>query len=233
VAFLHLTLNIAAHNSKRMQQRSSWFSKPRVETFSDGVFAIIITILVLELKIPKISEPNSVRVLWMALVDIMPKFLSWVISFFILCVIWVNHHRLFESLTHITYRIFWWNAYLLLWCALIPFPTALVGDYPHNPLALFIFGIVLSLMGSGFYFLRTTIVRENLLIENVTPKEFKKDNFKSLFFGCILYLIGACLAWIHPGISFLIYAFIPFYFIFLNVKSGNKLASRGRKKIVK
>lgn len=211
-----------------MEQSISWFSKSRVETFSDGVFAIIITILVLELKVPHLQNPDSVGELAAALLLILPKFFSWIISFFMICVVWVNHHRIFESITHITYRIFWYNAYLLLWCGFIPFPTALVGDYPNNKLSLFIFGIVLSLMGFGFVFLRRTILREHLLVSNVPEHDFRKDNFKSFFFGCVLYFIGALAAWLHPIISLIIFALIPFYFIFLNVKSGNDLIRLGK-----
>ena len=211
------------------QDNKSWFSKSRVETFSDGVFAIIITILVLELRVPKITNQNSSKDLAEALLLIFPKFLSWVVSFFMVCVIWVNHHRIFESITHITYKIFWYNAYLLLWCAFIPFPTALVGDYPGNKLSSFIFGIVMSLMGFGFVFLRKTIIRERLLIEKVDENNFKKDNFNSLFFGCILYFIGALAAWLHPLISLIIYALIPFYFILLNIRTGKDLVKSANK----
>ncbi|MEI6410211.1 MAG: TMEM175 family protein [Bacteroidota bacterium] len=203
-----------------MEQGKGWFSKPRVETFSDGVFAIIITILVLELKVPHIEHPNDVAELASALWLILPKFFSWVISFFMICVIWVNHHRIFESITHVTHRIFWLNAYLLLWCAFIPFPTALVGDYPFNPLGLFIFGIVLGLMGLGFTLLRRAITKEQLLAGHINPKAFKKGNKNALIYGVILYLAGGISAWIHPIIALVIFAFIPVYFIFFNVQAG-------------
>lgn len=211
-----------------MEQTKSWFSKSRVEMFSDGVFAIIITILVLELKVPRLAASNSTKELATALLLIVPKFFSWVISFFMICVVWVNHHRLFESITHITYKIFWYNAYLLLWCAFIPFPTAMVGDYPGNKLSLFIFGIVLSLMGLGFVFLRNTILREHLLIQRISENDFKKDNIKSFFFGCVLYFAGALIAWLNPFISLIIYALVPFYFIFLNIRTGKELVKPGK-----
>ena len=209
-----------------MEQNKSWFSKVRIETFSDAVFAIIMTILVLEIKVPVIKNPNSFEDLGLALIVLLPKLISWVISFFMLCVVWLNHHRIFESITHVTYKLFWYNAYLLIWCAFIPFPTALVGDYPQNKMALLIFGLVMGLMGLGFVFIRQTILKDRLLIEKLNAEQFKKDNFKSLFFGCILYLLGSLSALIHPIISYVIFGFIPFYFIVLNIKSGKELTRK-------
>ncbi len=209
-----------------MQENKSWFSKARVETFSDSVFGIIITILVFGLKIPQIKNPLDAKELAEAILFIIPNFLSWIISFFMVCVVWVNHHRIFETLTHITYKVFWLNAFLLLWCALIPFPTALVGEYPLNKFALFMFGLVLSLTGVGFYFLRRLIISQNLLVDHISEEDFKKDNNKSLFFGCVLYLFGASAAYINPFIAIITFTLIPFYFIFLNVRAGRFLIKK-------
>ena len=209
-----------------MQENKSWFSKARVETFSDSVFGIIITILVFGLKIPQIKNPLDAKELAEAILFIIPNFLSCKISFFMVCVVWVNHHRIFETLTHITYKVFWLNAFLLLWCALIPFPTALVGEYPLNKFALFMFGLVLSLTGVGFYFLRRLIISQNLLVDHISEEDFKKDNNKSLFFGCVLYLFGASAAYINPFIAIITFTLIPFYFIFLNVRAGRFLIKK-------
>ena len=107
----------------------NYFSKARVETFSDGVFAIIVTLLVLEIKIPTIDNYESSKALLDALVLIIPKMLTWMISFLIICVIWVNHHRIFEQIKTITHGIFWFNANLLMWCSLIPFPKSCCFNY--------------------------------------------------------------------------------------------------------
>lgn len=90
-----------------------YFSKARVEAFSDGVFAIIVTLLVLEIKVPHIHQPDSVGELSAALYALLPKLISWIISFLMVCVIWVNHHRLLNQIANITHGIFWLNALLL------------------------------------------------------------------------------------------------------------------------
>jgi len=108
------------------------FNKSRVEAFSDGIFAIIITLLVLEIKVPHIENHNSITDLMAALKQLLPKFFSWLISFFTVAVIWVNHHKIFKQIGRLNNGIFWWNAVLLLWTSFIPFPTAVLGDYPNN-----------------------------------------------------------------------------------------------------
>ena len=193
----------------------AWFSKARVETFSDGVFAIIVTLLVLELKVPTLVNVNSAAELGAALWGDFPKFLSWIVSFFMVCVIWVNHHRIFERIKTITHRVFWYNAYLLLWTSFIPFPTALVGSYPGNKLALSFFGIVLGLMGSGFELIRYTIINDELLIAEMDQVSYKKNGLRTAFFSTLIYFVGAGVAWLVPFLSFLLYLFPPVYFSFI------------------
>jgi uncharacterized membrane protein len=196
-----------------------YFNKARVETFSDGIFAIIVTLLVLELKVPHIRDHGSPAELAMALKALLPKLSSWIISFLMVCVIWVNHHRLFEKMRTITHRIFWLNALLLLLCSLIPFPTALIGDYPENPVALSVFGVALALMALSFYLLRKGMAANpEVLREDTDMDAFRKESGKSLFFGPALYLVGALFSWINPWISFAVFAFIPLYFIFWGSK---------------
>ena len=192
-----------------------YFTKNRVETFCDGIFAIIVTLLVLEIKVPHIERAESFADLFPVLVDLTPKFLSWVISFLIVCVIWVNHHRLFEIFKEINHSIFWLNANLLLWVSFIPFPTALMGDYPHNKLAVSFFGLVLALMGLAFFLLRYYIWRNpQVLNRTLSAPELRLGVTRSIYFGFALYLMGAAVAWIHPYLAFAVYAFIPVYYMF-------------------
>ena len=128
--------------------------KGRIEALSDGVFAIVVTLLVLELRVPEITEAGSVDAMAAALLSMAPKLLSLVISFLTVCVIWLNHHRLFTLLDSVDVTFFWLNANLLLWVSVIPFPTAIIGDYPSNPLALSFYGVVMALMAAAFVFMR-------------------------------------------------------------------------------
>ncbi len=202
---------------------NNYISKSRVETFSDGIFAIIVTILVLEIKVPEVEHHNSMSELIIALTYLLPKIISWMISFLIVCVIWVNHHRIFEQLKFITHGLFWFNANLLLWCSFIPFPTALMGDYINNPISFCAFGIILALMSFSFYLMRLKILKNNFVLhDNVDFVQYKIATKKSLIFGPVLYLIGAACSFIHPYLTLIIYFFIPLYFIFYNSSTLKK-----------
>src|SRR5438552_2440548 len=117
----------------------------RIEAFSDGVFAIIVTLLVLELKVPALKEPRSVEELAHHLVELLPTFLSWLISFIIVCKFWLNHHYVLGLARHANYAMVWLNAFFLMFQSFIPFPTALMGEFPANPLAVSFFGGVMAL----------------------------------------------------------------------------------------
>jgi uncharacterized membrane protein len=199
------------------------FSKSRVEAFSDGIFAIIITLLVLEIKVPHIEEYESGHDLMKALLGLLPKFIGWIISFFTIAVIWVNHHKIFKQLKVLDSGIFWWNAFLLLWCTFIPFPTAVLGDYPNNLTSIVLYGLVMSLMASSFSFLRFYALRkEGILEENVNIAEFRTGTWYSVLFGPVMYLTGIVAGFIHPYLAFAIFLGIPVYFIFSENKSGSK-----------
>lgn len=195
------------------------FSKTRVEAFSDGIFAIIITLLVLEIKVPHIHEYNSANELMQALFGLLPKFISWIISFFTVAVIWVNHHKIFKQIKQLDSGIFWRNAFLLLWTSFIPFPTAVLGDYPNNKVSIVLYGTVMSLMALSFTLMRLYAISKNEVLEDAVNLEaFKRETKLSLIFGPLMYLSGLAVGSIHPYLSFSVYIAIPFYFIF----GGNK-----------
>ena len=196
------------------------FSKTRVETFSDGIFAIIITLLVLEIKVPHIAENGSSAELGKALTGLLPKIISWIISFFTIAVIWVNHHKIFKQIKILDAGIFWWNAVLLLWCTLIPFPTAVLGDYPGNKAAIILYGTVMSLMAASFSFMRLYVIsKKAILEETVDLLLFKKGTRLSLLFGPAMYLTGIALGLLHPYLAFTVFIGIPVYFIFSETKN--------------
>ena len=195
----------------------NYFSKARVEAFSDGVFAIIVTLLVLEIKVPHIELDDSGAQLWSALTPLLPKVLSWVLSFLMLCVIWVNQHRIMSQIANITHGIFWLNTVLLLVCSFIPFPTALLGDYPMNPVSSLVFGLVMALMAFAFNLLRWQALHDpNVLKADVNRIQFRRAAWQAFLFGPVLYGTGALLSFLSPWLSLAVFAFVPFYFILLN-----------------
>jgi uncharacterized membrane protein len=191
------------------------FNKNRVEAFSDGIFAIIITLLVLEIKVPHIENHDSATDLFLSLKLLLPKFVSWLVSFFTVAVIWVNHHKIFKQIDRLDNGIFWWNAVLLLWTSFIPFPTAVLGDYPNNTVSSVLYGLVMALMAVSFTLMRLYAIRnQNVLEASVNLKAFKKGTRNSLIFGPVMYLSGIALGFLNPLLAFAIYLGIPVYFIF-------------------
>ncbi len=186
----------------------------RVEALSDGVFAIVITLLVLELKVPHLASPASVAEMAGALRALAPKFLAWVVSFLTVCVIWLNHHRLFAMLARLDAGLFWRNANLLLWTSFIPFPDALMGDYPRNPLAVSLYGGVMALMALGFVLMRRHMARTpGLLREEVDRDAFRRGTWFSVALGPVAYSAFAALAWVSTVAAFAGYAAIALYFV--------------------
>src|SRR5882724_7117601 len=100
----------------------------RIEAFSDGVFAIVVTLLVLELKIPELHDHKGAAELGDKLLAIAPKFLSWLISFIIVCKFWLNHHHVLSLAANANYGLVWINSLFLMLQSFIPFPTALMGE---------------------------------------------------------------------------------------------------------
>jgi len=134
----------------------------RLEAFSDGVFAIIVTLLVLELKVPTLADHHSAAELGHQLRELLPKFLSWLISFIIVCKFWLNHHHVLGLARHGNYAMVWLNALFLMFQSFVPFPTALMGEYPGNPLAVAFFGIVMAFNTMLFMLLHLPFIGRHL-----------------------------------------------------------------------
>jgi uncharacterized membrane protein len=128
--------------------------KTRLEAFSDGVIAIIITIMVLEMQAPHKAEFEALR-------DVLPVFGSYVLSFVHVGIYWNNHHHLLHTARQVTGGILWSNLHLLFWLSLIPFVTAWMGenDFAQQPVA--VYGVVMLMSGVAYYILTRTLIRHH------------------------------------------------------------------------
>jgi len=126
-------------------------TKGRIEAFSDGVIAIIITIMVLELKVPHGAD-------WHALSAMLPVFLSYVLSYTFMGIYWNNHHHLLQTCEHVSGGVMWANLHLLFWLSLTPFATAWIGENPHAPLPYAIYGVVLLISAIAYVVLQQAIM---------------------------------------------------------------------------
>jgi uncharacterized membrane protein len=169
--------------------------KGRLEAFSDGVIAILITIMVLELKTPEGHDWAALHVLW-------PKLCAYVLSFVFLGIYWNNHHHMFHVTTHVTGAILWANLHLLFWLSLVPFATAWLGETRVAPVPTAVYGGVLLSAGAAFTILARTIIASqgahSALKAAVGP-----DNKGTL--SILMYAIAIPLAFVQPWISAAIY----------------------------
>ena len=172
--------------------------KNRLEAFSDGVIAIIITIMVLELKVPHVVGEVSHAAELADLKPLLPVFLSYVLSFIYIGIYWNNHHHMFHAARHVTGGILWANLHLLFWLSLFPFTTAWVGDNHLAPTPVAVYGSVLLLTATAWYILQRLIIRhqgrESILGKAVGSRW--KENISLLS-----YLAGIPLAYVNVRIS--------------------------------
>lgn len=188
------------------------FSKTRLEAFSDAVFAIVITLLVLEIKIPEIEHPENIQEVFHALKSVSHVFFSWVISFFFVALMWLHHHQIMNMATKSDYGVVWINTILLFFITLIPFPTHLMGSYPSQAIMAALWGGtvgITSLILTWFYHYNT----KNYLKPSFNKETVRKNVRLSLLAGPSLYLIGAALSFINVNIAYVIYALVPLLYI--------------------
>lgn len=181
-------------------------TKNRIEAFSDGVIAIIITIMAFELKVPELQEEFSSQEVWNALGTVVPKVLSYMLSFVILAIMWLNHHMLFDKIPHTTSKLVWYNMLLLFVMSLIPMPTHFMAAHPFLPEAVMFYGLVMFLNALGFFLLRRYVeVHAKLIPYNAIVQ-------KSNLISSLLYFLSIPLAFVSPYLSFLIFIGIPVWY---------------------
>ncbi len=190
--------------------RSGNFSTNRLDAFSDGVFAIVITLLVLELHVPVVKGPYISEELIQGLVDLLPKFISFVVSFVYISIYWVNHHQLFHMLKRADRGVFWLNSLFLMCLTFIPFPTAFIGSYPSEPVAVIFYGVAMLATAVSFVVMKSYIFYVGRLVD---PNESKPSRFY-LLVGPLLYVLAVFLATVNTQFAIAIYLLVPVLYFF-------------------
>ena len=170
-------------------------SKHRLEGFSDGVLAVIITIMVLEMKVPHGGDPA-------ALLPLLPVFISYLLSFVFIGVYWNNHHHLLHAASHVTGRILWANLHMLFWLSLVPFVTGWMGENDFAALPVALYGFVQLMAGFAFFILAQSLVathgRESSLAKAIG------NDFKGKA-SLVVYLVAVPLAFVSSIAAFVLY----------------------------
>ena len=170
----------------------------RLEAFTDAVIAIVITILVLELKVPHKPELEALR-------DVVPVFLTYVLSFVYLGIYWNNHHHMMVLTERVNGKILWANLHLLFWLSLVPFTTAWMGetDFAASPTA--VYGVDLLLAAIAYFILQTAIIAEegpDSRLRAALGRDLKGK------ISPLLYLAAIPLAFVSPWIALAVYVFV-------------------------
>ena len=173
--------------------------KGRLEAFSDGVIAVIITILVLELKVPHGAE-------WSAVTPLIPAFVSYVLSFIYLGIYWNNHHHLLQAATHVTGAVLWANLHILFWLSLIPFVTGWMGENDFAPLPVAVYGIDLLMAALAYYVLERALIAaqgKESRLKMAVGAEIKG------WVSVVFYVAGILSAWLWTQwVALGLYAFV-------------------------
>jgi uncharacterized membrane protein len=191
-------------------------NKTRLEAFSDGVIAIIITIMVLELKVPHGTD-------FATLEPLVPVFLSYVLSFIYLAIYWNNHHHLLHTSRNVTGRMLWANLHLLFWLSLIPFATGWMGEnhFAETPTALY--GFVLLMAAVAYYWLEQTIIASQGR-DSVLRKAVGRD-WKGIA-STILYVSAILVAFTSHWLSKAIYVLVAMMWLVPDQRIEKTLARR-------
>lgn len=164
----------------------------RLEAFSDGVIAIIITIMVLELKVPQHADAASLVAQW-------PVFLSYALSYLVVAIYWINHHRLFHIVPRVNNAVLWSNNLLLFCLSLIPFATAYMGENQFKPFPTATYGSLLLACAIAFLVLRESVNQE--LRDDGRFEALRDQARRKNYISIGLYALSVPAAFLHPAIT--------------------------------
>jgi uncharacterized membrane protein len=201
-------------------------STARIEAFSDGVFAIAITLLVLELKVPGGARVGG---LWRTLVEEWPSFAAYVTSFFVIGIMWVNHHSMFRQLVRADRVLLFLNLVLLLWTALLPFPTALLARYldvggadSHVAAALYSGNLLLAAI--AFSAIWTYAVRGGRLLAAPLAADVERTALVRFAAGTLVYAATVGLAFLSAPLTLAVQFLVALYYCFDQLAAPRRAA---------
>ncbi len=188
--------------------------KGRLEAFSDGVIAIIITVMVLELRPPPSADP-------VALCALIPVFLSYVLSFVNLGIYWNNHHHLFQAVQHVNGRVLWANLHLLFWLSLFPFGTAWMGENNFAIWPVALYGLDLLLAAIAYFILVRALL--SLHGSDSTLAVALGSDFKGKI-SIVIYIIAILLAFLNAWLACALYVFVAAMWLIPDSRIEKRLA---------
>jgi uncharacterized membrane protein len=195
-----------------MKSITQELSTNRIEAFSDGVLAIVITLMVLEIKLPELSHHVTDQQAMEALIPLVPKLLAYALSFLMIAIFWVNHHQLFHSVRAVTRGLLWLNNLWLFCICLLPFPTAFLGEHSSLSFASILFGVEMFFCSFSFFIMRYYCLTHLLFDTHLAEQEITQLLRKSAT-APILYLLATLLSIVSVYVAYAIFILVPVMFI--------------------
>jgi uncharacterized membrane protein len=207
-----------------MKNKSIPITLYRIESFSDGVIAIIITLMVFQIKIPAIDGDVNANGIWDKLYPMFQPLVAYLLSFVMIGVLWVNHHQFIKQLQHADRNIMWYNLHLLFWMSILPIPTNLLGQNYHRAEITALYGFVMFMCALAFLLMREYVNRNPQLFIEGLSLELRKKQRRKLMSSSSLYFISIFSGFVSVYISLAIFVLIPaIYFMPANiVVNGDK-----------
>lgn len=200
--------------SQSNQGESRYLSKARLEALTDGVFAIAITLLVIEIGVPSVEAGESLA---RAILDQWPSYAAYTVTFFLVGAYWVNHHRMFTLLKGVNHTFLLLNVLFLMAIAIIPFPNALLAEYTQEPslrsVAAAVYGLAMLALAVLFNAVWWYAARRATLLREDCNQVLVRKVLRSYLVGPLLYLIGVILALVQPIASLVLFVLVPFGYL--------------------
>lgn len=195
-------------------------NKSRLEAFSDGVFAIAITLLVFNISVPDCDYAH----LRECIIKMFPKILSYVMTFTLIGLYWVGHHFYFDRIKKVDGNFVWMNMVLLLFICFMPFPTALLGKFPYGKIPLLLYGLILIATNVHSFSMLKYLYKHRELVNDHFKDEFYKLQLPMFFWINLTYVVGIVFAFFVPAVSYVLYLITMFAGVKIYVKRMNRTA---------
>jgi uncharacterized membrane protein len=189
-------------------------SKERLEAFSDGVFAVALTLLILEIHAPEVARHSSIGVYAAAMAPLIPKVISFVLTFVIICIHWVGHHYFFRHVREVPLGLVWLNNLFLLWICFMPFPTAMLGDNPTDQFPIILYGGNQLLAALTFFALRSYSSRLKLFAATASAKTMGPSHSLP---AITIFVLSIVFAFVNVYVSLICLLVVPFLYFFPNL----------------
>ena len=189
--------------------------KGRLEAFSDGVLAIIITIMDLEMKVPHGDSINSLK-------EILPVFISYILSFINIGIYWNNHHHMMHAAKHVNGKVLWANIHLLFWLSLFPFATAWMGENNFTTTPVALYGVISFCAGTAYYILARQLILlhgENSIIAKALGRDYKG------LLSTLIYAVAIAVCFINAWIGFGLYVVVAAMWFIPDKRIEDKIAN--------